>query len=340
MWEGPARDLGLVYHPVPISDGWNPRDDGRSLVDLARISGGRRPNIIHVHGAKAALLSRLAVALGPPPRVVYTLHGFLVRPAMPSWQRVAYPAGERLLAPLTSAYIAVSQSVMDDFIEQAGVRPERIRVVRNGISQLVVPQTAVEDLRRHLGLGNALVTGVVGRLAREKGIDLFLRAASLLRGRHPDWRFLVAGGGPLRCELEGIAVTLGLSDTVIFTGEVRDPETFIAALDVLVVPSVSEGLSMVALEAMSLGKPVAAARVGGIPEVVDHGCTGLLFCPGDPEEMARALDALGSDAGLRRRMGEAGRLKAREFDLTLAAKATMEVYQQVLEGAHPGRGPR
>jgi len=335
MWEAPARELGVAYHSVPIRDGWSPWHDGCSLVRLAQLTRQRHPGILHVHGAKAALLCRLAVVPGPRPRVVYTLHGFLVRPTMPPWQRVVYPAGERLLAPLTSAYIAVSRSVMDDFLQHTGLGPERIRVIRNGVRQLAVPEPVARNLRDRLGLGDGPVIGVVGRLAREKGIDLFLRAASLLRSRHPNWRFLVAGGGPLRRELEDMAATLELNGSIVFTGEIQDPESVISALDILVVPSVSEGLSLVALEAMSLGKPVAASRVGGIPEVVGHGSTGLLFCPGNPEEMAKALEALGSDAGLRCRLGEAGRLKAREFDLTVAAKATLEVYQQVLEGAYP-----
>jgi glycosyltransferase involved in cell wall biosynthesis len=134
--------------------------------------------------------------------------------------------------------------------------------------------------------------GVVGRLVPEKGVDVFLQAAALVLAVVPQARFLVVGDGPVRADLERQAAGLGIADRVTFTGFRADAPQVIAGLDLLAVPSRSDGSPLVVCEAMAAGVPVVASRVGGLPDLVADGRTGLLVGPGRSEELARALVSL------------------------------------------------
>ena len=149
--------------------------------------------------------------------------------------------------------------------------------------------------------------GVVGRLVPEKGVDVFLRAAALVSAVVPQATFLVVGDGPLRPELERRAGVLGLAGTVTFTGYRSDAARLVGGLDVLAVPARADGTSVVVCEAMAAGVPVVASRVGGLPDLVEDGGSGLLVRPGEPEHLARALVSLLLDPEAARRMGERGR---------------------------------
>jgi glycosyltransferase involved in cell wall biosynthesis len=129
----------------------------------------------------------------------------------------------------------------------------------------------------------------VGRLVPEKGIDVFLRAAALVRAVVPHARFVVVGDGPQRADLERRAAALGIGSDVTFTGFRADAWRIIAGLGLLVVPSRSDGSPLVVSEAMAAGVPVVASRVGGLPDLVEDGGSGLLVRPGEVEELARAI---------------------------------------------------
>jgi glycosyltransferase involved in cell wall biosynthesis len=151
------------------------------------------------------------------------------------------------------------------------------------------------------------VVGLVGRLVPEKGVDVFLRAAALVSAVVPQARFLVVGDGPLRPDLEHRAAVLGLAGAVTFTGYRSDAPRLLAGLDVLAVPSRSDGSPLVVCEAMAAGVPVVASRVGGLPDLVEDGGSGLLVRPGEAEDLARALVSLLLDPEAARRLGARGR---------------------------------
>jgi glycosyltransferase involved in cell wall biosynthesis len=178
------------------------------------------------------------------------------------------------------------------------------------------------------------VVGLVGRLVPAKAPEVFLRALALAAARVPALRGLVVGDGPLRSELETEARRLGLEGRVVFAGVRQDVPELLPGLDALAFSSVREGLSMAMLEAMAAGVPVIATDVGGTPELITHGVTGLLVPPGRPESLADALVALLEDAAGAAAIRQAARRCVEDrFSLD-----RMTAAYQALYGETPRRG--
>ena len=189
----------------------------------------------------------------------------------------------------------------------------------------------------------AAIVAVVSRLHELKGLDDFLEAAAALAARHPEVRYLIVGDrlavkdgtvvkeDAYRASLEGLARRLGIADRVVFTGFRLDIPQILQEVAVSVLPSLSEGLSNFLLESMAAGVPVVATRVGGSPEAVGDGETGLLVPTRNAAALARAIDALLTDRDLARRMGQAGRRRMEErFSLEAMARATERLYSSLL----------
>ena len=303
-----------------------PRTTGKlDPVTLARIAHWLRRDraqVIHTHLSTASLLGSAAARLAGIPSVA-TVHGLNTRTCF-NWAR---------------AIIAVSNAVKQHLVDQ-GMPSQRITVVHNGVDlQAVSRAKDAPSVRREWGLPAAaplLIT--VGRLTPAKGHRDLLKAAAVL-SRDSRWlelRLLIVGAGALLPELQREAQQLGLEQRVIFTGFQRDVLPFVLAADVFVLPSIQEGLSLSALEAMALGKPVVACRVGGTPEVVVDGETGLLVAPGHPRELAAALERLLADPEKARAMGEAGRRRAREaFDLEQMVTKIERIYRDLIAERAP-----
>src|SRR5207249_9115782 len=169
-------------------------------------------------------------------------------------------------------------------------------------------------LRRELGLGAGVpLVGVLSRLNPKKGVGVFVEAAAQLAAAFPEAVFLVVGDGGSRRELEGLTGRLGLGSRVRFTGFRRDVPAILSEMAVCVLPSLTEALPNVLLEAMAAGVPVVATRVGGNEEVVAQGITGLLVPPGKAEPLANALRALLENPGRASEFGRAGRQRVREL---------------------------
>jgi len=180
------------------------------------------------------------------------------------------------------------------------------------------------------GEGNQII-GSVGRLSLEKDYGTLLRAFDELRRDHPGVSLVLVGDGPKRADLEAEARTLGLADRVVFLGERSDIPALLRGFDVFALSSSTEGISLTLLEAMATALPVVATRVGGNPEVVEEGATGLLVPARNPHELANALRRLLDDRNMAERMGVAGRLRVeRRFSLTRMAREYESVYDRLL----------
>jgi glycosyltransferase involved in cell wall biosynthesis len=228
--------------------------------------------------------------------------------------------------------------VRDDAIRSRLKDEARLVYVGNGIDL-----TAFRELERRLQAERRRVkprdavpvVGCVGRLVANKGMDTLLKAAKLVLEERPETRFVIAGDGPLRPELEALARSLGIVSNVEFRGylpEAIDVARQMAELDVFVLPTRREGLGIVYLEAMALGVPVVGSRVEPVTDVVADGRTGLLATVDDPRAFADATLRLLNDADLRRRMGEAGPdYVAQKFELQRVLERTEAVYREVAE---------
>ena len=212
---------------------------------------------------------------------------------------------ERVLARFTHRVIAVSKSLYEEYSDIPGLGPEKVRYIPNGIHLEAFSRVARfgdeerKRAKRKIGCTrDAPVIGVVARLIPQKGVQTFLRAVVLLEkaGFLPE--VLIAGDGPSRDELEAISLELGLGDQVRFLGFVEDMASFYAALDLFVLPSLSEGMPLALLEAMAAGVPIVATRTGGIKDLiltaedVVNSDSARLVPPGDPLAMATCIQGL------------------------------------------------
>jgi len=230
--------------------------------------------------------------------------------------------------------IAISQAVRRFLIEVEKADAGKIEVVLYGIDADARARAGRPGrFRREIGARTEPIVGYVGRLTRQKGVDVLLRAFAGVEKRIPDARLVLAGDGPDRPALEELARSLGLR-RVMFLGWRQDITDIMADVSLLAVPSRWEGFGLVALEAMALGKPVVAARVSALPEIVMPEETGLLVSSGSAAELAEALLSLLLDPSRAGRMGRAGiaRVKA-EFPVGKMAARTAEIYAALLAEA-------
>ncbi len=300
---------------------------------LAGLLRRERPVLVHTHGVRGNLFGRtMAAAAGIPS--VTTVHSLLELDYPRPLQRLAYAALERATLPLARGVAVVSRTLAERLVA-GGFPAERIRVIPGGVdTERFRPDgEAAARLRRELDLpAGARLVGMVARLHPVKGHDLFLRAAALLAadgGEAGDVRFLIVGSGEAdyRRSLEELARSLLPPGRALFLGERRDVETVLAALNVAVVASQYEGFPLAVLEAMACGTPVAAVRVGALPEMVRSGETGLL-CERRPEALAEAMGALLRDGELAARCRAGGLRQAEEHSVRAFARRLADFYAE------------
>lgn len=233
-----------------------------------------------------------------------------------------------------SAIVANARNVAEFTRALYGLPSGRLHVIPNGVPiERFARGAGREAARGRWGIpADALVVGTLGRLSAEKNLELFLRMASRVASNDPGMRtrFLVVGDGPVRSELGALSTRLELDGRVLFAGEQADVPAAMAAMDLFVLTSDTEGMPNAVMEAMASSLPVVATRVGGTPELVEDGLTGRLVPRGDLETLCERVVSLLEDAATRGRMGEAGREKmAREYSVAAMVSATSRLYDEV-----------
>lgn len=246
-----------------------------------------------------------------------------------------YLLAEDFLTRFTDWSVANSEAGKRYLIER-GIDPLRVKVIYNGINlhRLNAADEKVYEIRRKLDVPpGGKVVGMVATLFPVKNHALFLSAAARVCRFNPDMRFALVGDGPLRTHLETMGNDLGLESKVIFFGDQRDVGAYLAAFDIAVLTSDTEGCSNFLLEAMALGKVVVATDVGGNREVVCHGESGVLVPPSDAEALADAIINLLSNPALARSMGQAGKAKVTiRFSLENMVSQYESLYEDTLQG--------
>lgn len=299
--------------------------DVRAGMHLLRVMREWKPHVIHTHTAKAGALGRTAARLymrtrkdGPVPAVVHTFHGHVLEGYFGRARSAFFRVVERRLAASTHRLVAPSPRIAEDLLAMRIGKREQYRVVPLGFE--LDPFLAVgprdpaspHPLRTELGIPfDATVVAIVGRLTAIKNHEMFLLSASRLprRTRTPI-HFLVVGDGELRADLEALAKAKGLAGLVHFAGWRRDLHAVYREIDVLALTSINEGTPVSLIEAMAAGRAVVATGVGGIPDVVKDGETGLLVTSGRDDLFAVAMGRLADDAELRERLAAAARIDA------------------------------
>jgi glycosyltransferase involved in cell wall biosynthesis len=318
-----ARAAGIESYLIPCK---GPIDFSsvRTLRSLLRRTNA---DVLHAHGYKADIYSRLAVRHREIP-LISTCHNWLDTDAATR----LYGYLDRLALRHFTRVVAVSAAVRGRLID-SGVLNERVSIIRNGVE--VDAFSSQERIARGLG---PLTIGFAGRLSIEKGADLFLRIGAAIHERFPTVRFLIVGEGPERGRLDLLIEQLGLREFVSMPGRCDDMPTFYASLNILVSSSRTEGLPMGLLEAMASRVPIVATDVGDVSSLVRDGETGFLVPSGELDRMENGIIKLLQDESLRDRFGAAGHeLVAREFSAEAMTKQYLDLYKEALREteSHP-----
>ena len=301
-------DLGVVDLDV-IHREIRPLRDFTGLLRLHRFLRKERYTVVHTHTSKAGFIGRLAAWTAGVPAIVHTVHGFAFHEHSPAMVRLFYTRLERMAARWCHRIVSVSHFHRGVALELGICPPAQIEAIPNGITPRA--QTAAFDrnsMRRSLGVGEQEVCLLsVARLAADKGLADLIEAATILRPVGRKFRIIIAGEGPERPQLEKLVHRHRLSEIVTFLGFREDVEDLFAASDLVVMPSLREGLSISLLEAMAAGKPIIASSIGSNREVASQGEVARLVPPSDPHMLALAIHQLVSDPQRMARLGTGAR---------------------------------
>ena len=337
----------LLYSPLRMDAAFASRVDTRRYIaepvripHLAAIASVRRYirtngpfDVIHCHSSKAGLTGRLA-AIGTGAAVLYTPHALATMdPGWPAPVRAAVRVCEKTLARLTDAIVAVSEEERRHALS-LGIVPKRVEVIPNGIARPAIDGSARQRQRQQWSIpGHGVCIGTVGRLTRQKNVELLLRAAAEVLRTRPGSVLAVVGDGPLRRDLQSLATALGIAKSVRWLGAIDGPQAM-AAFDIFALTSRYEGFPYVFLEAMAAGLPIVTTAVGGARALIAHQASGFIV---PPDSIATHLALLADDPSLRLAMGASASARVAAFSLDRMVDATVAEYGRALRATarHP-----
>ncbi|HVO76454.1 MAG TPA: glycosyltransferase [Candidatus Bathyarchaeia archaeon] len=297
-----------------------------SFAKMVRFLRAGRFDVVHCHLPFADVLGRLAGWLAGVPVRLTTEHGKFL------WKPWYYLALERMLVPITDARICVSRDILEIRRRREGTPERKLVYIPNAVDILrfKTPSRARAQVASEFGWNPAdAIVIAVGRLEPEKNYELLIRAIDRLRPRFPSIVCLLVGDGKCRAALAGLVDSLGLAPRVTFAGTRADIPDLLGAADVFVLSSLKEGLPVSLLEAMAAGRGIVATSVGGIPETIRDGESGILVPSADVEALAGGIGRLLADEGLRARMGRAALEDVeRDYDLKTIVKRIESLYEE------------
>lgn len=343
--EGPpleyANRLGLrlkvIHHLVrPIE----PVQDFMAMLVLVRRLRKSKPDILHLHSAKAGVLGRVAAKLArSKAKVIYTPHGHLFSGYGGQSASRLFGWIEKRLAAFADAIVGLTNDEIREFLEHGAGKKEQFCVIPSGVE--LDPYLADDDsratIRTELNIpDDAPVVGFIGRFAEVKGPDQALEVIAKVREQIPGTHFLFVGDGEMRSALESQAKKLGLDDIIHWTGWRKDVPHLMKAMDLFLLTSRNEGQGRVLVEAMATGLPVVAMATGGVSEVVMDGKTGVLSAGGDIDRTAGAVVTLLTDQNKSQKFAKAGRERAiAHFSVEEMIRRLEKLYLALLEGESP-----
>jgi len=313
--EGDMADLALRNGVTPITMAAlgreiSPLDDLAALARMVKLVRQIRPDVVHTHMAKAGTVGRIAAQMCGVPLIVHTYHGHVFHSYFGRRKTQVFLTIERALALRTHRLVTVGDSQRAEIASYGIAPPAKLEPIRLGLElrPFLEAETHRGDLRRELGIGHSTrLIGIVARLAPIKAHEDFFAAAQLVQQAQPDVSFLVIGDGERRAELEALVRRLSLTDHVRFLGWRRDMPRIYADLDVVALTSRSEGSPVSLIEALAAARPVVSTAVGGVPEVVLDGETGLTVPVSQPRALAEGIVRLLRDPGEAELLAHAGR---------------------------------
>jgi glycosyltransferase involved in cell wall biosynthesis len=315
--------LGVSVHCVHKKPGVRLR----VIPALAKLLCRLQPDVVHTHQVGPLFYGSTAARRARVPAVIHTDHGKHYGRLRNRWL-------SRIAGRFADLFFCLTTDMANEVAARGIVPQSKIRVIANGIDLSRFQQARDKNrLRESLGLPIGIpLIGTIGRLVEVKRQDVLLRGFANLRDRAPEAHLVFVGDGPLLPELSALAETLHVRPYTHFVGYQAHPEDYLQALDVFALTSRSEGMPQTIMEASAAGIPVIASRVGGLPEIIEHEQSGLLFPAGDEAALAAGIWQLLSEKERAREMSEVGKRRVAErFDVRRMAADYHEYFRQLLE---------
>ena len=334
-----AKKQGIQIIDVPsLVRRISPTNDLRALVTLFLHIRKIDPHIVHTHTSKAGILGRLAAWLARVPTIIHTPHGHVFYGHFGRSLSRMFLQMEKLLGRITHHQIALTPEEGNDYVNLGVAKSNNLSVIHSGVDLNRFKLSAAETNHKRNELSippDSLVVGYVGWLIPIKGVTHLVDAMAEVIQRHPNSLLVLVGKGDEKGEeeikLKEQVENLGLVDNVRFLGWRPDVHEIMGCFDIFVLPSLNEGMGRVLVEAMAVGLPIVASRVGGIPDLVKDGENGLLVPPADAGALERAISDLLSDKARGKRMGETGKRMCHPYSVEAMVEKIDALYTTLLE---------
>jgi len=300
-----VKILGILSYHNPIK-----------ILKLAYLLKKEKPRLIHSHGYFASVIGRIAAKIARTPGIVYHIHTTFYEKIVKRNIII-----ERLLIRITDKIIFISQAAKNSFLPHLKFNENKASIIYNGVRDTHV--------RANLEEFNFKVA-TVASLTEHKGHRYLLEAARIVLDRIPQGRFFIIGEGPLAEELKQQVSDLGIESSVKFLGQRKDIYKILSGMNLFVLPSLREGLGIAAIEAMAVGLPVVVTNVGGLPEVVRDGLSGLIVPPAEPALLAEKIIAIFKHPDKLMAMGrESRRLFEEKYKAESMAEKLEKLYMEI-----------
>jgi glycosyltransferase involved in cell wall biosynthesis len=318
----------LWFHPInPI--------DVVPFLQVYKLCVQERFDLVATHTSKGGFIGRLAARLAGVPHIVHHAHGFAFRECNSPWVRRLYILLERFASRYCDSIISVSEDHRQGAIREHVASPDKIQTVLNGINIDAFAGADGAAARATLGFGNDdILLCVASRLAPKKGLEYLVEALPAVIAQHPSVQLVLFGDGPMRKELSDQASRLGVLDHIHFPGFRQDVPRLLSGFDLILQPSLSEGLSISILEAMASGRPLIACDIQGNREIIRNLENGLIVPPADSAALSGAILHLLSDPALAERMGRNAAVDCQSrFSESRMVEQTVRIYGEVVRSA-------
>ena len=329
-----AKTQGVKVIPLPaMARSIRPVKDFRALFSLVWLIFKEKPNIVHTHSSKAGILGRLAAKIAYVPNIVHTPHGHVFYGHFGRFASKVFLRIEKIFSKFTDRMVALTDGEKNDYINLSVCSSGKLLKIHSGVDveQFMQSNGNRVEKRRSLGLDqNETVIGFVGWLLPIKGPEYLMKAMEYVWPEHQEASLVFVGKGDLDVDLRAQALQMSANGRVKFLGWRNDIHEIMPIFDMLVLPSLNEGMGRVLVEAMAAGKPVIASEVGGIPDLVRHGETGYLVPPADEKALADGIKKLLDDPARAKQMGQRGKEHCRQFSLEAMIEKLDDLYSGLI----------